>query len=100
MHLRRRIVRLDTRFAESAPRLWTNEALGVRFRLPHFVTDDVELMDALREPLSRRICLAGTSWGRLLIGLEDVWSWLFYGRSWLNRRVQTGLEASAPPRMR
>ena len=90
----RRAVRLDTRFAESTPLLFTNEAIRVWFRLPYFVADDVGLMDALREPLSRRICLAGTSWGPLLIGLEDVWSWLFYGRSWLNSRIQKGLEAS------
>ncbi len=95
MHLRRRVVRLDTRVADSAPQLFTDRVLGRRFRLPSFVMDDVELMDALREPLSRRICLALTSsWGPVLIGLEDVWSWLFYGRSWLELRVQKGLEAS------
>src|SRR5918998_482835 len=95
MHVRRRVVRLDTGLAErSAPRLYTNEIIGMWFRLPYFVRDDVELMEALREPLSRRICLALTSWGPVLIGLEDVWSWLVYGRSWLNLQVQMGLEAS------
>jgi hypothetical protein len=63
MHLRRRVVRLDTRVADSAPRLFTNQVIGMWFRLTSFVMDDVELMDALREPLSRRICLAATSWG-------------------------------------
>ena len=95
MHVRR-AVSLDTRDAESAPRLFTNESIGTRFRRPYFVIDDGDLMDALREPLSRRICLAGTFWGPLLIGLEDVWSWLFYGRSWLSCQVRAGLEASEP----
>src|SRR5215211_8467813 len=95
MHLRR-VERLDTRLADGAPRLFTNEIIVVCFRLPYFVRDDVDLMDALREPLSRRICLAETSWGTLLIGLEDVWAWLFYGRSWLELQVQTGLKASEP----
>ncbi len=98
MHLRRRVVRLDTRVADSAPQLFTDRVLGRRFRLPSFVRDDVELMDALREPLSRRICLASTSWGPLLIGLEDAWSWLFYDRSWLDRQVQARLEASQSTR--
>jgi hypothetical protein len=56
-------------------------------------------MDALRETLIRRIRLAmDTYWGPALIGLEDAWSWLFYGRSWLARQVKTALEASKPPR--
>jgi hypothetical protein len=90
------VVRLDTRVADDiAPQLFTNEVIGEWFRLPRWVMDDDQLMDALREPLSRRICLALTSsWGPVLIGLEDVWSWLFYGRSWLELRVQMGLEAS------
>jgi hypothetical protein len=90
------VVRLDTRVAaDIAPQLFTNEVIGEWFRLPPWVMDDVALMDALREPLSRRICLALTSsWGPVLIGLEDVWSWLIYGRSWLNLQVQMGLEAS------
>ena len=96
MHVRRRVVRLDTRLADIAPPLFTNEVIRWWFRLPPWVLDDDELMNALREPLSRRICLAGTSWGPMLIGLEDVWSWLFYGRSWLELQVQTGLEASRP----
>jgi hypothetical protein len=70
---------LDTRLADSAPRLFTNEIIGMCFRLPSFVRDDVDLMDTLREPLSRRIYLASSSWGTLWIGLEDVWSWLYYG---------------------
>jgi len=85
--------------AEPVFRLCSNETLGMWFRLPHFVTDDGDLMDALRETLSRRISMAaGTFWGPMLIGLEDVWSWLFYGRSWLDRQVQTALEASWPTR--
>ena len=90
------MVRLDTRVADIAPpQLFTNEVIGEWFRLPLWVMDDDELMDALREPLSRRICLAVTSsWGPVLIGLEDVWSWLIYGRSWLELQVQMGLEAS------
>ena len=89
------MVRLDTRVADDiVPQLFTNEVIGGWFRLPPWVMDDVELMDALREPLSRRICLASTSWGPVLIGLEDVWSWLIYGRSWLELQVQMGLEAS------
>jgi hypothetical protein len=90
------VVRLDTHdVADIAPQLFTNEVIGGWFRLPPWVMDDDALMDALREPLSRRICLALTSsWGPVLIGLEDVWSWLFYGRRWLNLQVQKGLEAS------
>src|SRR5215212_10798398 len=85
--------------AETVFWLFSDEALGTWFRLPHFVTDDGALMDTLREALSRRIRLAlGTFWGPELIGLEDVWSWLFYGRSWLDRQVQTALEASKPTR--
>ena len=91
MHTRR-VVRLDPRVADIAPQLFTNEVIGEWFRLPPWVLDDVELMDALREPLSRRICLAGTSWGTLLLGLEDAWSWLFYGRRWLELQVQTKAE--------
>ncbi len=93
---------MDTRVADDiAPQLFTNEVIGGWFRLPPWVMDDEELMDALREPLSRRICLALTSsWGPVLIGLEDVWSWLFYGRSWLDRQVQMGLEASQSTRPR
>jgi hypothetical protein len=90
----RRVVRLDTRFAESVPLLFTNEIIGLWFRLPYFVIDDVDLMDALREPLSRRICLADTFLGPLLIGLEDVWAGLFYSRSWLNHQVEAALKAS------
>src|SRR5215210_6010826 len=87
--------------AETVFRLCSDEALGTWFRLPHFVTDDGALMDTLREPLSRRIRLAlGTFWGPALIGLEDVWSWLFYGRSWLDRQVQTALEAGQLSRRR
>ena len=93
MHLRR-VERLDTCLADSAPRLFEDEIIVMCFRLPSFVRDDVDLMDTLREPLSRRICLASSSWGTLLIGLEDVWVWLFYGRSWLELQVQTGLKAS------
>ena len=87
---------MDTRVADdiAPPLLFTNEVIRWWFRLPLWVMDDDELMDALREPLSRRICLALTSWGAVLIGLEDVWSWLFYGRRWLELRVQKGLEAS------
>jgi hypothetical protein len=94
------VVRLDTRVADSAPLLFTDEIIGMWFRLPRFVRDDVGLMDELREPLSRRICLTDTSWGPVLIGLEDVWSWLFYGRSWLELQVQTGLEARQSTRPR
>ena len=96
----RRVERLDTRVADSAPRLFTNEVIGSCFGLPSFVVDRVDLMEALREPLSRRICLADTSWGTLLVGLEDVWSWLFYGRSWLELQVKTGLEANESRRTR
>ena len=88
-------------FGEGEPafQLFSDEALGEWFRLPHFVTDDGALMDALRKTLSRRIRLGmDTFWGPALIGLEDVWSWLFYGRSWLARQVQTALEASKPTR--
>jgi hypothetical protein len=88
---------LDTRVADDiAPQLFTNEVIGEWFRLPPWVMDDDQLMDALREPLSQRICLAviTSSWGPVLIGLEDVWSWLIYGRSWLELQVQKGLEAS------
>ena len=85
--------------AETVLQLCSDETLGRRFRLPHFVTDDGALMDALRKTLSRRIRLGmDTFWGPALIGLEDVWSWLFYGRSWLARQVQTALEASKPTR--
>ncbi len=85
--------------AETVFWLFSDETLGRWFRLPHFVTDDRDLMEALREPLSRRISMAvGTFWGQVLIGLEDVWSWLFYGRSWLARQVKTALEASRPTR--
>jgi hypothetical protein len=101
MEVRRRVVRLDARIADSsASRLFTDEIIGKWFRLPSFVRDDVDLMDVLREPLSRRICLAGTPWGPLLTGLEDAWSWLFYGRSWLELQVQTGLEARQSTRRR
>jgi hypothetical protein len=85
---------LDDCCTESMPRLLANETIGLWFWLPKFVIDDIDLMEALREPLSRRIYLAGTHWGALLIEFEDVWSWLFYGRSWLNRQVQVGLEVS------
>ena len=91
---------MNTRVADSAPRLFTNQVIDMWFRLPSFVMDDVGLMDALRGPLSRRICLAGTPWGTLLIRLEDVWFWLFYGRSWLNHQVKTGLEANQSRRTR
>ena len=85
--------------AETVFWLFSDEALGRWFRLPHFVTEDGALMDALRETLSRRIRLGlGTFWGPALIGLEDCWSWLFYGRSWLARQVKTALEASRPRR--
>src|SRR5215217_8341574 len=85
--------------AETGYQLFSDEALGEWFRLPHFVTDDVALMDTLRKTLSRRIRLAmDTFWGPALIGLEDVWSWLFYGRSWLAGQVQRALEASKPTR--
>src|SRR5215212_4656673 len=87
--------------AETVFRLCSDETLGTRFRLPHFVTDDRDLMDALRDPLSQRIRMAGdTFWGPTLIGLEDVWSWLFYGRSWLARQVKTALEAGQLHRRR
>ena len=99
MHLRR-VKGLDTRVADRAPRLFADEIVVMCFRLPYFVRDDLDLMDALREPLSRRICLASSSWGTLLIGLEDVWAWLFYGRSWLELQVQAGLEASEATRSR
>jgi hypothetical protein len=99
MHLRR-VERLDTRVADSAPWLFADEIIVMCFRLPYFVRDNVGLMEALRKPLSRRICLAETYWGTLLIGLEDVWSWLFYGRSWLELQVQMGLEASQSTRGR
>ncbi len=79
--------------ADTGYQLCSDETLGTWFWLPYFVTDDGDLMDALRDPLSRRIRLAlGPFWGKVLIGLEDVWSWLFYGRSWLDRQVQTALE--------
>ena len=85
--------------AETVFWLFSDEALGEWFRLPYFVTDDGALMDALRKTLSRRIRLAmDTFWGPALIGLEDVWSWLFYGRSWLAGQVQRALEASKPTR--
>src|SRR5215212_1177219 len=85
--------------AETVFLLCSDETLSRWFRLPHFMTDHRDLMEALREPLSRRIRLGmGTFWGQVLIGLEDVWSWLFYGRSWLARQVQTALEASKPTR--
>ncbi len=85
--------------AETVFWLFSDETLGRWFHLPHFVTDDGVLMDALREPLSRRIRMAvGTFWGQVLIGLEDVWSWIFYSRSWLARQVQTALEVSRPTR--
>src|SRR5215216_7490934 len=87
--------------AETVFWLFSDEALGKWFHLPDFVTDDGVLMDALREPLSRRIRLAmDTFWGPALIGLEDVWAWLFYGRSWLARQVQTALEAGQRRRRR
>ena len=80
--------------AETGFQLCSDETLDEWFLLPYFVTDDGDLMDTLRDPLSRRIRLAmGPFWGQVLIGLEDVWSWLFYGRSWLDRQVQTALEA-------
>jgi hypothetical protein len=83
--------------AETVFWLFSDETLGRWFRLPQFVTDDRALMNALREPLSRRIRMGvGTFWGQVLIGLEDVWSWLFYSRSWLDRQVQTALEVSRP----
>src|SRR5215210_3937394 len=90
----RRVVSLDSGVVDSMPQLFTDRVISRGFRLPSFVRDDDELMDELREPLSRRIWLAGTPWGPLLIGLEDVWSWLFYGRSWLEFQVQTGLKAA------
>jgi hypothetical protein len=62
MHVRR-AVSLDSGVVDGAPQLFTDRFIGRWFRLPSFVRDDVDLMDALREPLSRRICLAGTSWG-------------------------------------
>jgi hypothetical protein len=96
----RRVVSLDSGVVDSAPQLFTDQVIGRWFRLPPFVRDDVELMDELREPLSRRIWLAGAPWGPLVIGLEDVWSWLFYGRSWLELQVQTGLKATQSPRRR
>ena len=85
--------------AETGYQPCSDETLGTWFWLPYFVTDDVDLMEALREPLSRRIRLAlGPFGGKVLIELEDAWSWLFYGRSWLDRQVQTALEASKPTR--
>src|SRR5215208_4413210 len=85
--------------AETVFQLFSDEALGTWFGLPCFVTDDGALMDALRKTLSRRIRMAmDTFWGPALIGLEDVYSWLFYGRSWLARQVQTALVASKPTR--
>jgi hypothetical protein len=96
----RRVVSLDSGVVDSSPQLFTDQDIGRRFRLPSFVRDDDDLMDELREPLSRRIWLAGTPLGPLLIGLEDVWSWLFYGRSWLEFQVQTGLKASQSTRER
>ena len=96
----RRVVTLDSGVVDSTPQLLTNRVIGRRFRFPSFVRDDAALMDELREPLSRRIWLAGTPWGPLLTGLEDVWSWLFYGRSWLELQVQKGLEASQSTRWR
>ena len=54
---------MDSGVVDGAPQLFTDRFIGRWFRLPSFVRDDVDLMDALREPLSRRICLAGTSWG-------------------------------------
>jgi hypothetical protein len=85
--------------AETVFQLFSDEALATWFRLPYFVTDDGALMDALRETLSRRIRLVlDTFWGPALIGFEDVWSWLFYGRSWLARQVQRALDASKPTR--
>ena len=96
----RRVVSLDDGVVDSAPQLFTDQDIGRWFRLPSFVRDDVELMEELREPLSRHIWLAGTLWGPLLIGLEDVWSWLFYGRRWLELQVQTGLKATQSTRGR
>jgi hypothetical protein len=85
--------------AETVFWLFSDEALATWFRLPCCVTDDGVLMDALRETLSRRIRLVlDTFWGPALIGLEDVCSWLFYGRSWLARQVQRALGASKPTR--
>src|SRR5215217_5594532 len=87
--------------AETVFWLFSDEALGEWFRLPYFVTDDGVLMDALRKTLSRRVRLGmDTFWGPALIGLEDVWSWLFYGRSWLDRQVQTAFEAGQLSRRR
>ena len=96
----RRVVSLDNGVVDSASQLFTDQDIGRWFRLPSFVRDDVDLMDELREPLSRRIWLAGSPWGPLLIGLEDVWSWLFYGRSWLEFQVRTGLKATQSTRGR
>src|SRR5215217_6485227 len=50
--------------AETVFWLFSNEALGRWFRLPCCVTDDGDLMEALREPLSRRVRLGmDTFWG-------------------------------------
>ncbi len=96
MHARRRASLGE---AETVFWLFSDEALGRWFGLPCCVTDDGVLMDALRETLSRRIRLGmGTFWGPALIGLEDAWSWIFYGRSWLARQVKTALEANRPTR--
>ncbi len=85
--------------AERAPWLISDQDLGWWFGLPPLLMDDVALMEALRPALSRRVWMAETFRGTMMIGFEDVWCWAFYGRDWVERQVQMALEARRPPRV-
>jgi hypothetical protein len=81
--------------------LWlaSDQDLRAWFSLPRFLMDDLVLVEVLRPTLSRRLLRADTFWGTMVIGLEDVWCWLFYGRGWVERQVQKALgEARRPAR--
>jgi hypothetical protein len=73
--------------------LWlaSDQDLRAWFCLPRFLMDHVDLVEALRPTLSRRLLRAGTFWGTMVIGFEDVWCWLFYGRGLVERQVQKAL---------
>jgi hypothetical protein len=100
MRARRRSEGLGSGETEHSLWLASDEDLSAWFRLPRFLMDDVGLVDALRPTLSRRLLRADTFWGTMLIGLEDIWCWLFYGRGWVERQVQKALGESRRPARR
>ncbi len=90
----------DTGEAERALWLVSDQDLGRWFGLPCLLMDDVRLMDALRPALSRRVWMAATFRGTMMVGLEDVWCWAIHGRGWVERQVQKALEEARRSRAR